>query len=400
MTDCADTSGLLPHAAVLTPPPVPCNLLLVSGDKRWTRAVREAAAEIGGGVSSCDARHAVIRLACLAPHYSHLLLHPDSADGLLNELVTLTAGDRESDTEMLLLGNQGPLPPRIGVIHSADRRAVRQALAPRPPQARAPDENPMHLTELREALAGAMIETRYQPIVRLADREPVALEALARLNHPTRGTVLPDAFVPQIEDAGLAAQLTDLVAERALADMAGPLLRARGLDITLNFPLGVLLVPAALQRLDVMRRAAGLAAERVVIELTESRPVDDLVGLGGVLEKLRADGYRVSIDDVSPAVPHVARLLELPFTCLKLDKAVVRHLPGVPMLQDFVRQVMAVARARHLSVVAEGVEDLATWRRMEVLGVDHAQGFLVARPLPAAAVPIWLEAWRSQPEFR
>jgi len=257
----------------------------------------------------------------------------------------------------------------------------------------------MHLTELHEALAGTMIETRYQPIVRLADRQPVALEALARLNHPTRGTLLADEFVPQIEDAGLAARLTDLVADLALADMAGPLLSADVLDITLNFPLDVLLVPDALQRLDARRRAAGVAAGQVIIELTESRPVEDLVTLGDVLERLRAAGYRVAIDDVSPAVPRVAELLELPFTSVKLDKAVVRQLPQVPALQDFVARIMDVARARQLSVVAEGVEDVATWRRMLALGVDHAQGFLIAHALPAAAVPIWLEAWRSQPEF-
>jgi EAL domain-containing protein (putative c-di-GMP-specific phosphodiesterase class I) len=137
----------------------------------------------------------------------------------------------------------------------------------------------------------------------------------------------------------------------------------------------------------------------VIIELTESQPVVDLVTLGGVLEKLRADGYRIAIDDVSPAVPRLADLLQLPFTSLKLDKAVVQCLARVPALQDFVRGVIDVARARGLSVVAEGVEDVATWQRMLALGIDHAQGFLVARPLPAAAVPIWLEAWRSQPAF-
>jgi EAL domain-containing protein (putative c-di-GMP-specific phosphodiesterase class I) len=257
----------------------------------------------------------------------------------------------------------------------------------------------MHLTELREALAGAMIETRYQPIVRLSDRRPVALEALARLNHPTRGTLPPDQFVPQIEDAGLAAHLTDLVAGRALADIAGLLLQPHALDITLNLPLDVLLVPEALRRLDASRSVAGVAVERVIIELTESRPVEDLVTLGGVLEKLRTGGYRVSIDDVIPAMPRVAELLELPFTGLKLDKTVVQGLPDTPAIQEFMGRVMDVARERQLTVVAEGVEDVATWRRMVALGIDQAQGYLVSRPLPAAAVPIWLEAWRNQPEF-
>src|ERR1700733_11447889 len=272
MTERATSPGLrCAEPAVPSMPAVPYNLLLVSASTRWTRAVKEAAAELGSGVSTCDAKGAVFRLAGIAPHYSHLLLHPGSADGLLDELIDLTANDRESSTEMLLLGTAATSPSRIGVIRSADRGAVRQALAPQPAQMLQPDRNPMHLTELREALAGAMIETRYQPIVRLADRQPVALEALARLNHPTRGTLPPDEFVPQIEDAGLAAQLTDLVTDRALTDMAGPLLQPHRFDVTLNFPLDVLLVPDALHRLNTRRRAAGVAAEQVIIELTESR---------------------------------------------------------------------------------------------------------------------------------
>ena len=259
----------------------------------------------------------------------------------------------------------------------------------------------MHLTELREALAGAMIETRYQPIVRLADRQPVALEALARLNHPTRGTLPPDEFVPQIEDAGLAARLTDLVAERALADMAGPLLRAACARHHAELPAGRAAGAGRAGRLDARRRAAGVAAEQCD-HRTDRKPAGRWTWPRCVAcwKGCVPSGYRVSIDDVSPAVPHVAELLELPFTSLKLDKA--RGAATCRRCQRCRRSfgsVMDVARARHLSVVAEGVEDIATWRRMLALGVDHAQGFLVARPLPAAAVPIWLEAWRSQPEF-
>jgi EAL domain-containing protein (putative c-di-GMP-specific phosphodiesterase class I) len=378
---------------------VPCNLLLVSSSDHWAQAVQEAVAEIGGGMSHCDARNAVVRLAGVTAQYSHLLLQPDSADGLLQALLNMTVGAREAGTQILLLGAQAPSPPRIGVIDTANRCAVRRALAPCRPPAVQPSEQPMHLSELQEALAGAMIETRYQPIVRLADRRPVALEALARLNHPSRGTIPPDEFVPQIEDAGLAGHLTDLVADRALADMAGPLIGPHALDITLNFPLDVLLVPDALRRLDERRRAVGLATGQVTIELTESRPVEDLPRLSRVLEALRRDGYPVSLDDVSPAVPRVDELLELPFSSVKLDKTVVRLLPATPEREAFLRHVVSVAQARKLAVVAEGVEDVATWQRMAALGVDQAQGFLVARPLPAAAVPIWLEAWRSQPDF-
>ncbi|HTW70228.1 MAG TPA: EAL domain-containing protein [Acetobacteraceae bacterium] len=394
MTGGTPVSGTGCGSAAAGPPP-PCNLLLVSDSRRWARAVQVAAAELGCGFSQCDARGAVARLAGSAPRYSHLLLHPDSAGGLLDELVQLTAGAHESGTEILLLGRTAQPPPRTGTIPSADRRTVRQALASALPE-RTPHETSMHPAELREALDGAMIETRYQPIVRLADRQPVALEVLARLNHPTRGTLPPEAFIAPMENAGLAAQLTDLVAARAMADIAGPVLGPHAFNVTLNFPLDVLLVPEVLERVEAQRQALGLVPGRVQIELTESQAVEDLARLGAVLERLRAGGYRVAIDDIGPAMPRMAELLDLPFSGLKLDKDVVRTVHTDLAMQHYAQWLIETARTRELTVVAEGVEDIATWQRMQALGVDLAQGFLVARPLPLAAVLIWLESWRSQ----
>ncbi|HEY1935004.1 MAG TPA: EAL domain-containing protein [Acetobacteraceae bacterium] len=257
----------------------------------------------------------------------------------------------------------------------------------------------MHPTELDAALNSATIEARYQPIVRIADRTPVALEALARLNHPTRGTLMPEWFVPQMEESGLAARLTELIVDRALADLASPLLVAETLRLSLNFPLDVLLLPDALERLDRKRRDAGIAASRIVLEMTESRPVEDLAGLAAVLEKLRVDGYRVSIDDVLPAMPRLDELLQLPFGSLKFDRSVVQGQNTSPELLTFMQRVIAIAHGRRLVIVAEGVEDVPTWQRLAELGVELAQGFLIARSMPADAVPGWLEAWQQQPAF-
>src|SRR4051794_4339939 len=134
----------------------------------------------------------------------------------------------------------------------------------------------MALSELQTALTGTMIETRYQPIVRLADRKPVAVEVLARMNHPARGTLLPDLFVPQMEDAGLAPALTEIVTRRAFADMANPSLARHDLEIALNFPLDVLLVPQAMALLNAQRQEVNIRPEQVIIELTESKPVEDV----------------------------------------------------------------------------------------------------------------------------
>ncbi len=262
-----------------------------------------------------------------------------------------------------------------------------------------PFAQPMLLTEIQAALAGTMVETRYQPVVRLADRVPVGLEALVRLNHPARGTLLPDAFVPQIEDAGLAGQLTDLVVACAFADMTSVDLAPLGLGVSLNFPLDVLLGTTALARLESRRKAAGIPVGQVVIELTESQPVGDLAALRGAVEHLRRAGYQVVIDDLSPAVAGLDQLLELPFTGIKLDQHLVHQLATDPAVVTEVERIIRIARLRNLTIVAEGVETVALWHQLAALGVDQAQGFLVAHALAAQAVPGWLKSWRELPDF-
>jgi EAL domain-containing protein (putative c-di-GMP-specific phosphodiesterase class I) len=326
-------------------------------------------------------------------HYSHLLVYRNDAEGLLDELADLATEFAAPDTDLLVLGSPDLRRPLIRAVPVATLSSVVEALMAGTKPIGGPA---MDVMELTAALRGAMIEARYQPIIRIADRRPVGLEALARLNHPKRGTLLPDRFVPQIEDAGLAGELTGVVSARAFADLAGPFLAGRGLRISVNFPLDVLLQPAALALLEDQRIAAGLKSCDIVIELTESRPVDDIAGLRRSLEHLRALGYGVAIDDVGPAVPRLAPLLELPFTSLKFDKDMVQRADDSPKVRTFLARTVAQAKARGLTVVAEGVETEAIWQQMRALGVDEVQGFLAARPLPVAAIPIWWDAWTGQ----
>jgi EAL domain-containing protein (putative c-di-GMP-specific phosphodiesterase class I) len=370
------------------------NLLLVSRNPTWSHAVHCAARELGGGdILTCDARGALARLAGTASHYSHLLVDRNDAEGLLDELADLANEVATPDTDMFVLGSADARRPHIRAVSTATSRSVIEALMASPPPRGGPA---MDLAELTAALHGAMIETRYQPIIRIADRRPVGLEALARLNHPQRGTMLPDRFVPQIEDAGLAAELTGLVSARAFADLAGPFLAGRDLRMSVNFPLDVLLQPAALDRLEEQRIAAGLSADQIVIELTESRPVDDFPMLRRSLERLRGLGYGAAIDDVGPAVPRLAPLLDLPFTNLKLDKELVQKVEESDEVRTFLAATIVQALAHGLTVVAEGVETDAIWEQMRNLGATEVQGFLAARPLPVAAVPIWWDVWTGQ----
>jgi EAL domain-containing protein (putative c-di-GMP-specific phosphodiesterase class I) len=373
------------------------NLLLVSNDSRWSAAVVDAVSGLGSvDVATCDARAALARLSRADSWYSHLLVEPRCADGLIGALADVTSRSSGSRTALLMLGEMGHVHPGIGVIQSPNSLAIRAALA-EPPKPHDALEGAMLPGELREALAGAMIETRYQPIVAMADGKPMAVEALARLNHPTLGTLSPDRFVPQMEDAGLAAQLTEIISHQAFADMAGPSLRDLGLWVTVNFPLDVLMAPEALDRLEEQRRAAGVPAERVVVELTESRPAEDVPTLRRSLDWLRGRGYKVAIDDVGPAVPLLTQLMTLPFTAIKIDMGLVRDVDKDPQVRAFLSATIEEAHKRGMAVVAEGVETVPLWHAMKTMGVDAAQGFLVARPLPVAAVPVWLASWLASP---
>ena len=165
--------------------------------------------------------------------------------------------------------------------------------------------------------------------------------------------------------------------------------------MALNYPLNVLSHPDAAAYLDDKRALSGAVPGQIVIELTESRPGEDFAALGRSLELLRALGYRIAIDDVGPAVRKLDLLLTLPFTSLKLDKGVVRWIGTRDPGASYAARIIEKARVRGLTVVAEGVETQEMWDRLRALGVQEAQGYFVARPLPAAAVPVWLDAWRE-----
>ncbi len=247
---------------------------------------------------------------------------------------------------------------------------------------------PLDLTELRQALAGQRVRILYQPIIRLSDRCPISIEVLARLADPVRGVLEPGAFVPGMEDAGLGRALFEAVIETAFSDWHDAGIGALGMSLAINLPHDVLIDPTLRNWLEAARIRHAIPAGRIVIELTESQPLLRMPELGLAVTALRAWGYGLAIDDVGPDIRDHAPLLDLPFTSLKLDRALVQAIGSGESLA-FMRTVMASARLAGLTVVAEGVEDERTWHAVAAHGVDHVQGYLVSRPLAAAALVAW-----------
>ena len=133
-----------------------------------------------------------------------------------------------------------------------------------------------------------------------------------------------------------------------------------------------------------------------MIELTESLPLSRLPELRSAACRLREFGYGLAIDDVGPDIRDHSALLDLPFSMMKLDKNVVQDAGNIREARDFLVSAIADAAAAGLTVIAEGIENEATWSQMRDLGADIAQGFLVGRPLRAAAVPAWHRNWCAQ----
>jgi len=245
-------------------------------------------------------------------------------------------------------------------------------------------------SDILAAFAQDQIVCHLQPIVRIGDRRVMGVEALARLDHPTAGLLAPASFLSQVEAAGLGAQLMETVARHALRSLGARFFQDQRMFLAVNVPLDALVDPSTLGRMQATCRAAGMEPGAVVIELMEGLPVSDLGELADALHGWGRAGFPVVIDDAVPDTHNLARLLELPFSAIKLDRSVVQGSAQAPL------QSMVEAAKRHgLWVVAEGVEDLPAWQRMARLGVDEVQGYLVAEPMPAVAVPSWLERWRA-----
>ncbi len=393
------SDAVLPWRGARTGAPV---LLLVGADAGFAASVREEAEALGGWrvLAVAEPREA-LALLLGDTWFSHLIVPAATPQEILRALLGLTAGEPDSGTMAVLIGEGAEkgrdLPGwgRAVVVPQPRAGWLRPLLAPSWADA-APGENALAPAEALASLDAGRLYTRYQPLVDIASGRLMAFETLARLDHPRLGPLSPDRFVPPLEKAGQALKLAALVAERAFSDLRAHRLDLCGAALGLNLPLGVVQLACLAERLGTWRRGTDLAAERIAIELTESVPVAEPERLRPILQRLRAAGYRLSLDDVGPDTPNYEELLALPFLSVKLDKDLVHASAGSAAALEHTRRIVASAHRHHCRTIAEGVETVADWERMAAIGVDWAQGFLIARPLAAEATALWWQEWQRR----
>lgn len=274
--------------------------------------------------------------------------------------------------------------------------AVDQARAARVPVAcfdpvryGSPGANLSLMSEMLRALENGQISVHYQPKYDLRKNAVVAIEALIRWQHPQRGAIRPDLFVQMAEETGHILAMTEWVLRRAVADQH--ILKAAGHELTVSINWSGLVVnDVALT--DLALELAATAACPICLEVTETAIIGNPEFARLTLERFRAAGLHVAIDDYGSGLSSLAYLKNIPADELKIDKAFVMNMANDPADTVLVRSAVSLAHSLGLRSVAEGVESQATLDLLYAMGCDLAQGFLIARPMPLEALLSYLGA--------
>ena len=254
--------------------------------------------------------------------------------------------------------------------------------------------------ELRAAMVRDELVLHHQPQLDVATGEVVGVEALLRWQHPERGLLGPGEFLPAAEGHGLMGPLTAHVLAQAARQAA--LWRAEGLDLRMSVNVSATnLADRALpQQLAELLLEHGLPASCLVLEITESVLVRDDDRTVAVLAELADLGVEMSIDDFGTGWSSLAQLHRLRFTELKLDRSFIVDLLSDERAVAITASTIDLAHALGLRVVAEGVEDEATLRRLADLRCDVSQGWLHARAMPADELVTWVARHAGRPPHR
>jgi diguanylate cyclase (GGDEF)-like protein len=246
------------------------------------------------------------------------------------------------------------------------------------------------VSELRGALQNGAIQVHVQPQAELRSGRVVGVEALVRWNHPELGWVPPDEFVPVAERSGLIGLLTTRVLDASLAACAHWRAAGRDLGIAVN------LSARSLQDTDLVDEVSRLLlrhdvpADRLTLEVTEGSVMADPTRAVALLHQLRDLGVRLSVDDFGTGYSSLSYLQRLPVQEVKIDRSFVADLHTENENVAIVRAIVDLGRHLGLEVVAEGVEDEATWALLASMNCDLVQGWHLARPMPTGELLGWL----------
>lgn len=249
---------------------------------------------------------------------------------------------------------------------------------------------------LAQAIQTGELVNHYQPKVSVSSGEVVGMETLVRWRHPEDGLVYPDQFIGMAEAHGLIDALTEVVLAQALQDSAMWAREGLALKVAVNVSMDNLHALEFPERITAAAAAAGVKPQSIVLEVTESQLMKDLRAPLEILTRLRLRRFKLSIDDFGTGHSSLVQLRDVPFDELKIDQSFVHGAHHNETLRAIFFASLGLAKELGMEVVAEGVEDADDWDFLQRSGCDLAQGYFIARPMPADKVLDWAAGWRAR----
>ncbi len=256
------------------------------------------------------------------------------------------------------------------------------------------------LKGIRQALLSNELVLHYQPKVNMRSGQIIGAEALIRWQHPEQGLQMPVSFLPTIEDHPLAIDVGEWVIDAALTQVES--WHAQGFDIAVSVNVGA----RQLQQIDFVTRLREILARHpsvkpgsLALEVLETSALEDIAGVSQVIKQCTEMGVEFALDDFGTGYSSLTYLKRLPVTLLKMDQSFVRDMLVDPDDLAILEGVIGLARAFQRQVIAEGVETIAHGVQLLKLGCYLAQGFGIARPMPAQDLPRWAAQWQPDPAW-
>jgi predicted signal transduction protein with EAL and GGDEF domain len=363
--------------------------LLVAVARRLASCVRphDLVARLGGDEFALLLEGADVRAAeHAAERAREALSEPFSLEGLLVEIAASTgiavSPDHGTDLDLLLQRAD------VAMYLSKESGLVEVYDAGRDPNTTG---RLVLLGALRRALENDELVLHFQPKADVRSGRIVGLEALVRWQHPERGLVPPQDFIPLAERSGLITPITTWLLETSLEHLAG--WRARGWDLcmALNITVKDLCTESFVTRVSECLDKHALSPRVLQLELTEGSLFAESAQARAALKQLLALGVSLSLDDFGTGWSSFVQLRQLPVTEIKVDRSFVGRMASDPRDLAIVTSVVNLGRGLGMRVVAEGVEDQQTWQLLADLQCDRLQGWALSPALPAHELEPWLE---------
>jgi diguanylate cyclase (GGDEF)-like protein/PAS domain S-box-containing protein len=236
--------------------------------------------------------------------------------------------------------------------------------------------------DLRKALERDQLVLYYQPIITLSTGEILGFEALVRWQHPTRGIISPDIFIPIAEETGLIISIGAWVLQAACAQLARWHHHNPTLKISVNLSLKQLQEPILIQQIHHVLTQTGIQGHHLTLEITESMVAQNIDATCELLTRIRAMGIQISIDDFGTGYSSLSYLYQLPIDFLKIDRTFVQHVRLGTKNQSIAESIIALSNVLELHAIAEGIETPEQFTWLQNLNCEMGQGYLFARPLP------------------